>query len=267
MKKLILLISIVGVFNSNFFSQDIIFTKSQTEIKAKVLEITTDAIKYKEYDFLDGPTRNIVKSDVFMIEYSSGKKEFISDKENKDVNQQVNRNKKEKELETNEFPINRISLSPGLGMSYCVAGIRTQFRRSGKIDFGLDLTFGGERGLFSDNQITSTSTSGPQFGLGLKWYFFKDLYINTSYSNLGKYEVLNDKSRYFTSLLIGMDIMKYSKNIGYGLNIGFGMTRIGNVKRLGYDSATGLQIYSNKLDFDTQVGIDLGIVFAFGVSN
>ena len=264
MKKLILLISIVGFFNSNFFSQDIIFTKSQTEIKAKVLEITPDAIKYKEYDFLDGPTRNIVKSDVFMIQFANGKKEFISDKK-KDVNQQINRNKKEKELETNEFPINRISLSPGLGMSYCFAGIRTQFRRSGKIDFGLDLTFGRERGLFGDNEITSTS--GPQFGLGLKWYFFKDLYINTSYSYLGKYEVLTDKSRYFTSLLIGMDIMKYSKNIGYGLNIGFGMARIGNVKRLGYDSATGLQIYSNKLDFDTQVGIDLGIVFAFGVSN
>ena len=84
MKRFILLLPIFGMFSSNFFSQDIIFTKSQTEIKAKVLEITTDAIKYKEYDFIDGPTRNIAKSNVFMIEYSNGKKEFISKNEPKE---------------------------------------------------------------------------------------------------------------------------------------------------------------------------------------
>ena len=83
MKKFFLLLSIFGMFISNFFSQDIIYTKSQTKIKAKVLEITTDAIKYKEYDFIDGPTRNIAKSNVFMIEYSNGKKEFISKNDTK----------------------------------------------------------------------------------------------------------------------------------------------------------------------------------------
>ena len=95
MKRFILLISIFGMFISNFFSQDIIYTKSQTEIKAKVLEITTDAIKYKEYDFIDGPTRNIAKSNVFMIEYSNGKKEFISKLENKDYDESTKSNSTE----------------------------------------------------------------------------------------------------------------------------------------------------------------------------
>ena len=261
MKKLILLISIVGFFKSNFFSQDIIFTKSQTEIKAKVLEITPDVIKYKEYDFIDGPTRNIVKSDVFMIQFANGKKEFISDKK-KDVNQQINRNKKEKELETNEFPINRISLSPGLGMSYCVAGIRTQFRRSGKIDFGIDLTLG-----LAQNAIANDLTSGAQLGLGLKWYFFNDLYLNANYSTLGKFIPLTGKNQTLASFMLGFDIMKYTKNIGYGLNIGLGLARISSLEEIGYNNITNTRIYSNKPLYNNGPAIDFGIVVAFGLSN
>ena len=261
MKKLILLISIVGVFNSNFFSQDIIFTKSQTEIKAKVLEITPDAIKYKEYDFIDGPTRNIVKSDVFMIQFANGKKEFISVKENKDVNQQINRNKKEKELETNKFPINRISLSPGFGMSYCAAGIRTQFRRSGKIDFGIDLTLG-----LAQNILANDLTSGAQLGLGLKWYFFNDLYLNANYSSLGEFIPLTGKYQTLASFMLGFDIMKYTKNIGYGLNVGLGLARISTLEDIGYD-ITNTRVYSNKPLYNNAPAIDFGIVIAFGLSN
>ena len=159
MKKLILLISIVGVFNSNFFSQDIIFTKSQTEIKAKVLEITTDAIKYKEYDFLDGPTRNIVKSDVFMIEYSSGKKEFISKNEIELNNDYAKNNNISKELGRSTFGFkfglgiavfgNSESTSQDLYSSRTggLLGATAFFPISKKIDIrtGLFLTFKGSK--------------------------------------------------------------------------------------------------------------------------
>ena len=260
MKKLIVFTSIFGMFISNFFSQDIIFTKSQTEIKAKVLEITAEIIKYKEYDFVNGPTRNIAKSNVFMIQFANGKKEFISVKENKDGNQEVNKN--EKKLETNEFPINRISFSPGLGMSYCLGGIRTQYRRAGKFDFGVDFSLGMIKDFFNND-----ANSGSQLGLGLKWYFFNDLYLNANYSTLGK--SIPSKHNSLASFLLGMDIMKYSKNIGYGLNIGLGFCRIGNIERTGYDYSVDPYIptYSNELVYINALAVDFGIVVAFGVSD
>jgi len=60
------------------FSQDIIVKKDYSEIKAKVIEIQENLIKYKPYDFRDGPLRNIYLSDVLRIVYESGKIESFS---------------------------------------------------------------------------------------------------------------------------------------------------------------------------------------------
>jgi len=57
---------------------DIILLKSGNEIKAKVFEITDQLIKYKDFDFLSGPTRNLNISEVFMITYENGKKEVFN---------------------------------------------------------------------------------------------------------------------------------------------------------------------------------------------
>jgi len=46
---------------------DIIYKKDGTEIKSKVIEITVNSIKYKIYEQLDGPIRNILTEDVFII--------------------------------------------------------------------------------------------------------------------------------------------------------------------------------------------------------
>ena len=127
MKKFFLLLSIFGMFISNFFSQDIIYTKSQTEIKAKVLEITTDAIKYKEYDFIDGPTRNIAKSNVFMIEYSNGKKEFISKNDTK-VENITNKRDDSKNINTSGY---RLITEIGYNAIYEQMGNGTYFNLRG----------------------------------------------------------------------------------------------------------------------------------------
>lgn len=58
-------------------AQDVIIKVDKTEIQSKVLEITEDAIKYKKFEFLDGPIYSIKKTDVFMIIYQNGKKEYI----------------------------------------------------------------------------------------------------------------------------------------------------------------------------------------------
>lgn len=56
-------------------AQDIIIKNDKTEIKAKVLEITDEHVKYKEFDFQDGPIYNLKKSEIFVIIYKNGKRE------------------------------------------------------------------------------------------------------------------------------------------------------------------------------------------------
>jgi hypothetical protein len=58
-------------------SQDIITKNNGDEIKAKVLEITPNEIKYKRFDYQQGPTIVIPVSDVFMIKYPNGEKQLF----------------------------------------------------------------------------------------------------------------------------------------------------------------------------------------------
>jgi hypothetical protein len=60
------------------FAQDVILKKDGSEINAKVVELTEQHVKYKDFDFQNGPTRNINISDVFMITYENGKKEVFN---------------------------------------------------------------------------------------------------------------------------------------------------------------------------------------------
>lgn len=77
MKKIIYLFffTLVPIFT---ISQDIIYKNDKSEIKANVIEITEDLIKYKKYDQPDGPLRNINKSDVFIIIYKDGTQELFN---------------------------------------------------------------------------------------------------------------------------------------------------------------------------------------------
>lgn len=63
-------------------AQDIIVKNDKTEIKAKIEEITETTIKYKKFEMLDGPIYNISVSDVFMIMYKNGTKEYMQAKGN-----------------------------------------------------------------------------------------------------------------------------------------------------------------------------------------
>lgn len=56
-------------------AQDIIIKGTKEEIKAKVLEVDEQMVKYKQFDFLDGPTYSIRKTEVFLILYHNGRRE------------------------------------------------------------------------------------------------------------------------------------------------------------------------------------------------
>src|ERR1035437_7811222 len=77
-KKLILSLALAISMIYQIFSQDVIIKNDKSEIKAKVLEIQETTIKYKLFEFLDGPIRNIPISDVFMIIYENGKRETFN---------------------------------------------------------------------------------------------------------------------------------------------------------------------------------------------
>lgn len=78
MKRLFLLFLLSAKVFTVSLAQDIIYIKDNTEIKAKVLEISTDKIKYKAESNPDGPTYVIDKADAVMIIYQNGKHEIIS---------------------------------------------------------------------------------------------------------------------------------------------------------------------------------------------
>jgi len=66
------------------FSQDIIVKKNGDELKTKIIEINDENIKYKEFDFQEGPLRNVKISQVFIVLYQNGKRENFIDNRNKE---------------------------------------------------------------------------------------------------------------------------------------------------------------------------------------
>ena len=73
MKKTLILVAsilIVSVVNA----QDLIVMKNAEEILAKVTAITTDAVTYKKWSNLEGPSYTTPKSTIFYIKYQNGDK-------------------------------------------------------------------------------------------------------------------------------------------------------------------------------------------------
>ena len=62
----------------SMYAQDIIVLVNGEEIEAKVLEISSREIRYKNYNNLDGPTIVLSREDVSAINYENGTTELIS---------------------------------------------------------------------------------------------------------------------------------------------------------------------------------------------
>jgi hypothetical protein len=58
-------------------AQDIITQKNGDEIKAKVIEVGINDVKYKKFSNESGPTYTLSKSDIFMIKYENGEKDIF----------------------------------------------------------------------------------------------------------------------------------------------------------------------------------------------
>lgn len=74
MKKLSLL-SIFAHFCVISYAQDTIVKSNGDQIVAKIMEVSTTEVKYKKFNFQDGPTYIESKSNIQLIKYSNGSKE------------------------------------------------------------------------------------------------------------------------------------------------------------------------------------------------
>ena len=79
MKKIVLVISLILAGAVAALAQDIITTKDGTDIKAKILEVTSTEVKYKRASNPDGPTFTIAKSEILIVRYANGENEIFKD--------------------------------------------------------------------------------------------------------------------------------------------------------------------------------------------
>ena len=72
MKKFLILF-VTMITSIVALAQDLIVTTDSKKIEAKIIEISSDQVKYKEYDMPDGPTFVLSTKEISMIIFSSGK--------------------------------------------------------------------------------------------------------------------------------------------------------------------------------------------------
>jgi len=77
MKKLIFLLFLL--LPKYFFAQDTITMRSGEVIQAKILEVNETEVKYKKYNYQDGPTFIVSKNRILMIKYADGSKDVFTE--------------------------------------------------------------------------------------------------------------------------------------------------------------------------------------------
>ncbi|MBL7919411.1 MAG: hypothetical protein JNJ40_03795 [Bacteroidia bacterium] len=100
MKKLVLLCMflVVSCFAN---AQDMIVKKDGSIVKAKILEVSDESIKYKKEDNLDGPTYTVLKSNLTSVNYANGEVEKFestvkAEKKNEDEDEDSEKEEKPK---------------------------------------------------------------------------------------------------------------------------------------------------------------------------
>lgn len=260
MKRKILILGILVAFATNaLFSQDLIIKNDKSEIKAKVIEIQEASIKYKLFDFQEGPLRSISTSDVFMIIYESGRREtFGTAEEEKPIQSPINSFSQEVSA-SSYYPLRafaRISgqawhnegLSKFFGTN-ALYGIGIEKQISNHFKFGADFDFTSK----TKDEITFTYN---QFG-GFVKYSFAD-FSSTNilfYSELGikgiSLKGVDDNSSLKGSgigfsALIGLEIPLGEKVL---LNLGWNSV-FSNINFDGENVDVGNEIFSGGLIFN-----------------
>ena len=73
MKKIFTICICIILATMSLYAQDIIVTKNAKKIDAKILEVSTSEVRYKELDNLDGPIFILRSDEISSIIYANGK--------------------------------------------------------------------------------------------------------------------------------------------------------------------------------------------------
>ncbi len=96
MKKQIRIITLVAIalmMNISTNAQDTIFKLNNDEIISKIIEISSDVVKYKRQENLSGPVYTINKSEIVMIHYQNGMNDNFNQPNNYYTNTSLSENK------------------------------------------------------------------------------------------------------------------------------------------------------------------------------
>jgi hypothetical protein len=154
--------------------------RSGDKIEADVLEVSEMEIKYKEFNYPDGPVHIINPSSVYMIRYQNGTEQFFEqDRHDPKGKQWVDKQQYYKNGNNQYFA----SFAVGHGPSYGWIGLRYQGRVGKELGFGWHAGGGFFPKLF-DIDNTYLMYSG-----GLKFFFYRGMYVDVQY---GTFLVVND---------------------------------------------------------------------------
>jgi len=252
--KRILILVLMGFATSLLFAQDVIVKRNGDEIKSKVLEITENTVKYKEFNFQDGPVRNININDVFMIIYENGKRETFKTPVPKPAVAEPSTYKNtatnnssfsgENKVKRNKYKGNYVLIGTGYGNSYGGAGIKLDQRIGGLVGFGYHIGVG----YFPNAPVLAS--------FGIKFFPYKGLYLDSQFGLTGweeYYEYYNGNETYYDShllygpsFLVGGDWV-WGKKVGFGFNSALGLTY--NINAIYYS--------------EISLAIDLGFIIRF----
>jgi hypothetical protein len=228
--KRFLFFSLLAFMCNLIFAQDIIYKRTGDQIKSKITEVSAETIKYKEFDFQDGPVRVINVKDVFMIIYQNGKREVFTpaDYQNQKPvaktetpgQAEVSKPAAQTEPPVNKYKGNYFMIGSGYGTSYGGAGFRAQLRLGGKVGFGLHAGVG-------------VSPEAPVLAsAGLKFFPYKGMYFDAQFGLTGVNPYYDESSSaydekshlyYGPSFLLGVDQV-WGRKVGFGFNAGLGVT-------------------------------------------
>ena len=264
MKKFILIFTLLGAITMNSaVAQDILIKRTGDEIEAKVLEIGINEIKYKKFDNETGPTYTISKSEIFMIKYANGSKDVFTEiskttpvdrntqqyTEKPPVEEKQPIEERYVESEPIEEPDNpykfRMYILTGSGHSYGVAGLSIEARFN---QFGIQSGIGW-----------SPNLDIPSWAIGVKYYFWKNLYISSLVGVIGEYYEYYDSYNpyngyknyyYYYDAVFGATEM-FGVNWSWGSNVRFGVN-------LGLGFAFGFNYDLFTLAYDVGISVSFG---------
>jgi|GEM_PF-772083 len=262
----IMSLGFIVMLGFNLVAQDVILKKDGSEINAKVLEIT-DQIKYKDFDFQSGPTRNVNISEVFMITYENGKKEVFNVSTTPTMSSQPRQQQQSRQIATRGYQQTPDSgLSIHLGGAFPVGNFGDDSWEDNAFGAGPGFDFGLKSKIPLPVNGLGFTISGDFIFNGLKgqWKDAEDRYKEEVEEDGGSYT----RSRYINvPIFVGLNY-KYSinQNIGFFGEFGLGPNlRTQTTEKEKYSDYWEKTKYPIKMSFGFQAGAGIIINDLFSV--